>query len=86
MNKVQKAQAEGRRSRAAVLDYFLECMTSPDNPLTSEQLRELTATGFYFPDLRLAIEKVDRSFSDTAELRKAILLAGAVQILNLLIE
>jgi hypothetical protein len=61
-------------------------MTSPANPLTSEQLRELTATGFYFPDLRLAIEKVDRSFSDTADLRKAILLAGAVQILNLLVE
>jgi hypothetical protein len=52
----------------------------------NDQLRELTATGFYLPDLRLAIERVDRSFSDTADLRKAILLAGAVQILNLLIE
>jgi len=81
-----RARAEGKRNRQRVLDYLTDCLTSPDSPLDAEQLRELTATSFYFPDLRLAIEKVDRSFSDTADLRKAILLAGAVQILNLLIS
>ena len=86
MNSTQKEQAEGQRSRQAVLDYLLEVMTSPANPTTAEQLREFKMTSHYFPDIKQAIEKVNRSFSNTPDLRKVILLAGAVLILNLLIE
>ena len=75
-NKTQQFQAEGRDSRQRVVGFLTEALTSPANPMDADQLREFTATGMYFPQLRLAIEKVDRSFSDTADLRKAILLAG----------
>ena len=42
-------------------------------------------TSFYFPDLKQAIEKVDRSFSDTPDLRQAIMLAAAYEIIERLI-
>jgi hypothetical protein len=80
-----KEQAEGRRSRKAVLDYLAEVLTSPDNPTTVEQLNELKMTGFYFPVLREAIDKADRSFADTPDLRKAIMLAAAYEIIERLI-
>ena len=85
MNSSQKLQAEGRRSRAAVLDYLADCLTSRANPMDADQLNEFTATGMYFPDLRLAIDKVDRSFSDTPDLHNAIMLAAAYEILERLI-
>ena len=37
INQTQRAQAEGRESRQAVLDHLLECLTSPDNPMDVEQ-------------------------------------------------
>jgi hypothetical protein len=84
-NKDQQAQAEGRESRQAVLDYLLECLTSPANPTTAEQLTEFKMTGFYFPVLREAIDKADRSFADTPDLCQAIMLAAAYEIIERLI-
>jgi hypothetical protein len=85
MNKEQQAQAEGRKSRQAVLDYLAEVLTNPANPTTVEQLNEFKMTGFYFPVLREAIDKADRSFADTPDLRKAIMLAAAYEIIERLI-
>ena len=83
--QTQKLQAEGRRSRQAVLDYLAEVLTSPANPATSDQLNELKMTSFYFPDLRLEIDKVERVFVDNEDLRKAIMLAAAYEIIERLI-
>jgi hypothetical protein len=56
LNKTQQAQAEGRRSRREVLNYLLECLTSPANPATAEQITEFKMTSFYFPEIKQAIE------------------------------
>jgi hypothetical protein len=84
-NSTQRSQEEGRKSRAAVLDYLAEALTSPANPATAEQIREFKMTSWYFSDLRQAIDKVDRSFADTPDLRKAIMLAAAYEIIERLI-
>jgi hypothetical protein len=86
MNKTQQLQDEGRKSRQAVLDYLLECMTSPANPMDVEQLTELKMTSWYFPDIKQAINKVERVFSDKEDLRRAIMLAAAYEILERLIR
>ena len=86
MNKTQQAQDEGRKSRQAVLDYLLEVMTSPANPTTVEQLREFKMTSHYFPDIKQAIDKVERVFEDKAELRQGIMLAAAYEIIEGLIR
>jgi hypothetical protein len=43
-------------------------------------------TPWYFPILREAIDKVERSFADTEDLRKAIMLAGAYEIIERLMR
>jgi hypothetical protein len=68
------------------LDYLAEALTSPANPTTVEQLNEFKMTSWYFPDLRKAIDKVERSFSDTEDLRRAIMLAAAYDIIERLIS
>jgi hypothetical protein len=85
MNKTQQLQAEGRDSRQKVLDYLLECLTSPANPTTVEQLTEFKMTSWYFPDIKQATDKVERVFADREDLRKAIMLAAAYEILERLI-
>ena len=80
-----RARAEGKPKRQRVLDYLTECLTSLDSPLDAEQLRELTATGFYFPDLKAPTDKVCEVFQDKPDLKRTILLAAAVDILNRLI-
>jgi hypothetical protein len=85
MNQTQRAQAEGRESRQAVLDYLLECLTSPANPTTVDQLNEFKMTSWYFPDIKQAIDKVERVFEDKAELRRGIMLAAAYEIIERLI-
>jgi hypothetical protein len=84
-NKTQQLQAEGRRSRQAVLEYLADCLTSPANPATVEQLNEFKATSFYFPDIKQAIDKVERVFDDKEDLRRGIMLAAAYEILERLI-
>ena len=81
-----KEQSEGRETRRAVLDYLLECLTSPANPTTVDQLREFKMTSHYFPDIKQAIEKVERVFADRSDLRRAILLAAAYEIIERLIS
>ena len=85
MNETQKAQSEGRKSRQAVLDYLLECLTSPANPTTAEQLREFKMTSHYFPDIKQAIDKVERVIDDKEDLRRGIMLAAAYEIIERLI-
>jgi hypothetical protein len=86
INPHQRARREGRESRADVVAYLADAMTSPDNPITSEQLNELRSVGFYFPDLSEPIAKVAAQYDDRPDLRQAILLAAAVQLLELLID
>jgi hypothetical protein len=83
-----KEQAEGRRSRAAVLDYLAEALTSPANPCDVEQLNEFKMTSWCFPDIKQAIDKVERVFSEPkdTELRRAIMLAAAYEILERLLR
>jgi hypothetical protein len=80
-----KLQAEGKRSRQRVLDYLADCLTSPANPATAEQLREFKMTSHYFPDLQQAIEKVERVFADKEDLRRAIMLAAAYELIERLL-
>jgi hypothetical protein len=86
MNETQKQQEEGRRSRQAVLDYLAGALTDPANPTTVDQLNEFKMTSWYFPILREAIDKVERSFADTEDLRRAIMLAAAYELIERLIR
>ena len=43
-------------------------------------------TSHYFPDIKQAIDKVERVFSDKEDLRRAIMLAAAYEILERLIR
>lgn len=81
-----KLQAEGRKSRQAVLDYLAEALTSPANPCDVEQLNEFKMTSWYFPDIKQAIDKVERVFEDKADLRRGIMLAAAYEILERLLR
>ena len=63
-----------------------EALTSPANPCDSAQLREFKMTSHYFPDIKQAIEKVERVFADRSDLRRAILLAAAYEIIERLIS
>ena len=57
-----------------------------DAAVTSRRtLNEFKATSFYFPDLKQAIDKVERVFADKGDLRRAIMLAAAYEILERLI-
>jgi hypothetical protein len=85
-NGHRKLQIEGAKSRQAVLDYLLECLTSPANPATAEQLNEFKMTSWYFPDIKHAIDKVERVFADKEDLRRAIMLAAAYEIIERLIR
>jgi hypothetical protein len=82
-----RARAEGARKRKAVLDYLLECLTSPDNPTDIQQLNEFKMTSWHFPDIKQAIDKVERVFSEPkdTDLRRAIMLAAAYEIIERLI-
>jgi hypothetical protein len=82
MNKTQQAQAEGRRSRAAVLDYLAEALTSPDKPCDVEQLNEFKMTLWHFSDIKESIDRVERVFADKEDLRKAIMLAAAYELID----
>jgi hypothetical protein len=83
-----KEQQDGKRSRQAVLDYLAEVLTSPANPCDVEQLREFKMTSWYFPDIKNAIDKVERVFCEKkdAELRRGIMLAAAYEIIERLIS
>jgi hypothetical protein len=83
-----KEQAAGRKSRQAVLDFLAEALTSPANPTTVEQLREFKMTAWCFPDIKQAIDRVERSFSEPkdTELRRAIMLPAAYELIERLIS
>jgi hypothetical protein len=83
-----KEQAEGRKSRQAVLDFLADCLTSPANPCDVEQLKEFKMTAWCFPVLREAIDRVERSFCEPkdTELRRAIMLAAAYELIERLIS
>ena len=85
-NKTQQAQDAGRKSRQAVLDYLAAALTDPANPATAEQIREFRMTSFYFPDIKDSIDKVERVFADKEDLRKAIMLAAAYELIERLIR
>jgi hypothetical protein len=70
----------------AFLDYLAECLTSPANPTTVDQLNEFKMTSHYFPDIKQAIDKVERVFADKEDLRRAIMLAAAYDIIERLIR
>jgi hypothetical protein len=84
-NKTQQLQDEGRKSRQCVLDYFADIMTSPNNPIDAEQMRELAATWLYFPEGRKLAEKIDAVYGDKPELHKAVLLGAIIALINRLL-
>jgi hypothetical protein len=75
----------GAKSRQKVLDYLADMMTSPDNPIDSDQMRELTATWLYFPEGRKLAEKIDAIYGDKPELHKAVLLGAIIAMINRLL-
>jgi hypothetical protein len=86
MNKTQQLQEEGRRSRQAVLNYLADVVTSPAKSTDIEQLNEFKMTSWHFPLIREAIDKVERVFADKEDLRKAIMLAAAYEIIERLMR
>jgi hypothetical protein len=86
LNKDQQAQAEGRESRQRVLDFLAGALTDPANPTTVDQLNEFKMTLWYFPILREAIDKVERVFVEKEDLRRAIMLAAAYEIIERLLR
>jgi hypothetical protein len=80
-----KLQAEGRRSRAAVLDAILELLTG--DAISSEQMRESAMALVYFePKILAEIDRIGRSYDEpkTRELRAALLLGIALRAMGLL--
>ena len=63
-------------------------MISPANPTTAEQLREFKMTSHYFPDIKQAIDKVERVFSGEkdGDIRKVIMIAAAYEIIERLMR
>jgi hypothetical protein len=68
-----------------VLDYLADAMTSPNNPIDADQMRELTATWLYFPDGRKLAERIDAIYGDKLELHKAVLLGAIIALINRLL-
>ena len=85
-NGTQRAQREGRESRAKVAAFLADAMTDPGNPLDVAQLNELRSLQFYFDDLSKPIADVVRRYSDRPDMRDALLLAAAIQAIELLID
>jgi hypothetical protein len=75
-------QAEGARTRTAIIDWLANQLTDPSCPLTTEQMNHFRMVSAYFPEGREIAEKIDRSFADTPELRTAILLSTIVTCLD----
>jgi hypothetical protein len=84
-NDARKHQAEGARSRQAVLDYLADCLTSPSNPMDAGQLRVFTATLMYFSETREALDLARKRYDNKPDLYRTILLATAVEALNRLL-
>jgi hypothetical protein len=84
-NKTHQEQDEGRKSRQKALDYLTECLTSPDNPIDADQMRELTATWLHFPEGRKLAEKIDAVYRDIPDLHKAVLLGAIIALINRLL-
>jgi hypothetical protein len=85
LNKHQQVQAEGARTRAAIIAWLADQIARPDCPLTTEQLNHLRMVIAYFPEGRETAEKIDRIFGDTPELRQAILLSTIVTCIDRLL-
>jgi hypothetical protein len=85
LNKTQQAQAEGARTRTAIINWFADKITDPFCPLTTEEMNHLRTVTAYFPEGRETVEKIDRIFADKPELRQAILLSTIVTCLDRLL-
>jgi hypothetical protein len=85
--------AETRRQQIAydkklreVVNYLMDRITAPESPLDSETLRTWQAAAFHFPELREAVDRQNSRHNEPKfdSLRRSILGAALVQILNLL--
>jgi hypothetical protein len=86
ISKAQQEQAEGRKSRQAVLDAILELLTSEAIP--SDTVRESAMALVYFePKMLAEIDRIGRSYDSPKEreVRIALLLGIALRALNRLI-
>ena len=85
LNKDQKAQVEGERTRTAIINWLADKLTDPSCPLTTEEMNHLRMVSAYFPEGRETAEKIDRMFADKPALRQAILLSTIVTCLDRLL-
>jgi hypothetical protein len=83
ISKAQQEQAEGRKSRQAVLDAILELLTSDAIP--SDTVRESAMSLVYFePKILAEIHRIGRSYDSPKEreVRLALLIGIAVKALE----
>jgi hypothetical protein len=80
--QTQKLQAEGKRSRQALVDRLLDLLT--DDAVSSEQLAELRSTWLWFPEDRKLVSEICGLYSDPkeAELKKTVLLSAILACLE----
>jgi hypothetical protein len=87
--ELARDRAEGTRNRNRCVNALLETFTAEGSPFTSAQLREFRATLFYLAeDARPFLDGICKRFSEPkeAEIKKAALLAIAVEAINYLIS
>jgi hypothetical protein len=87
LQEAKRNYARGRRERAAALQYLLEALTSPQNPIDGDQLNRMKLALFLFhPELTQLMNKIDRSHSHKRELRDALLVGLAMVALDRLLS
>jgi hypothetical protein len=52
LNQAGKDHAEGKRERAAIIDYLTDVLTDPRSPLTTEQMIHFRMSAIYFPEAK----------------------------------
>jgi hypothetical protein len=87
LQEAKRNYAQGRRERAAALQYLLEALTSPQNPIDGDQLNRMKLALFLFhPELTQLMNKIDRSHSHKRQLRDALLVGLAMVALDRLLS
>jgi hypothetical protein len=84
-NKDQKAQAEGQKSHQRLIDALTDLITREDSPVDSATLNEIRACWLWFPEGKKLVDRIEAIYSDKQELKKAVLLAAIVAMLERLI-
>jgi hypothetical protein len=82
-NKDQQAQASGKRNRQRLIDALTDVLTGPE--IDSTTLNEIRACWLWFPEGKQLVDRIEATYSDKPELKKAVLLSAIVAMRERLI-